>query len=172
MAFFEDLGKQLSQAAQAVTKRTSEAAEIGKLNGKRMDIEAQIDELYSKIGKAYYATRGAEAGKEALDAICAEIDKLQLRIVDIGRAIDRLKHQRRCTQCGEIQPDESRYCSSCGAQLPGERAVIVPEAHDDGAEDVKPDEVGEPIHEEGAQKGDVNVEITWPSPSEEEKTDQ
>ena len=160
MAFFQDLGKQLSEAAQVVGKRTSEAAEIGRLNGKLSGIRGQIDQLYMQIGKAYYATRESRDEHEAASRMCEQVDELTKQMETIRGMIDRIKQQRRCPNCGGIQPSGSSFCASCGTRLPEEEPAIVPETVT--AEPAEPDE---DLSHATCGVGDVNVEINWPKPA-------
>ncbi len=167
MAFFEELGKQLTGAAQTVGKRASEAAEIGRLNGRLGDIREQIDELFAQIGKAYYATRDAQGRHEAADRLCAQIDTLNAQVEELSHSIDRIKRQRRCVNCGGIQPVESRFCASCGARLPEEPPMLEPEPVVEAQEPPEaPPEAPEQPVAQAFEKGDVNVEINWPKAQE------
>ena len=157
MAFFQSLGKQLAGAAQTVSKRTGEAAEIGRLNGKLQGIREDIDAMYTQVGKAFYATRQAQGEHEAARKFCEKIDELQGEIARIQIRIDKVKQQRRCPECGGIQPTQSKFCASCGTKLPEEKPpVIQPEQ----AEAITDDEV---------EKSDVEVEINWPGEAAEEQ---
>ncbi len=179
MAFFQDLGKTLSEAAQTVGRRTSEAAEISRLNAKLAGIRSQVDELYAQIGKAYYATREAQGAHEAASRLCDEIDRLNDQADTVARLIDRIKHQSRCPNCGEIQPAQSRFCASCGSRMPEDEPLIEPAEEtvkveaDDSAETAlsagpaQSASASEAAETQAFDKGDVNVEINWPKAKEE-----
>ncbi|MEA4897658.1 hypothetical protein ACH6CV_00590 [Bacillota bacterium Meth-B3] len=166
MAFFEELGKQLTGAAQAVGKRAIEAAEIGRLNGRLGDVREQIDELFAQIGKAYYATRDAQGRHEAADRLCVQIDELNGQAEELSHSIDKIKRQRRCLSCGGVQPVESRFCASCGARLPEDAPVLEPEP-DEAQEppEAAPEAPEQPVAQ-AFEKGEVNVEINWPKAQE------
>ena len=60
MAFFDDLGKKLSQAGQSAVQKTKEVADIARLNSAIYDEEKRIDSNYLEIGKLYVALHDAE----------------------------------------------------------------------------------------------------------------
>lgn len=166
MAFFKDFGKQVTDIAQTVGKRTGEAAEVGRLNARKQGVRQQIEALYGQIGKAYFATREGSVHDQA-DMLCQQAVDLQAEIERLNRMIDKIKRQRRCPDCGQVQPDSARFCASCGARLPEDEPE--PEPEPPQAQPQAPENLQVP---EG--KGDVEVEITWPQPGkaqEEEEQD-
>ena len=156
MAFFKDFGKQVSDIAQAVGKRSGEAAEVGRLNGLKQGIYQQIEELYSQIGKAYFATRDGDVHQQA-DALCGQVTQLQGEVDRLNRLIDTLRHQRRCQECGQVQPSSARFCANCGARLPEDAP--------------QPKPAPAPADQDENSGGDVAVEITWPE-AESPREDQ
>lgn len=54
MAFFEQLGKHLTDAGQNVTQQTKNLAEITRLNSTISEKEKKISELYLKAGQSFY----------------------------------------------------------------------------------------------------------------------
>lgn len=150
MAFFQELGKQLSDAAQSVGKKTSETAEVSRLNGKKQGVKQQIDALYEQVGKAFFATRDAQTHEEAV-RLCAQIVELTSQLERLDQMIDKVRGLNRCPNCGGVQPVSARFCASCGARLP-ERE---PEPK---AAPPEPDE------EQTPDKGASSVEINWPEP--------
>lgn len=167
MAFFQELGKHLSGAAQTVGKRTTEAAEINRLSGKIQHANEQMEALYNQIGKSYYATRNAVGAHEAADRLCGLIDELNAQLQELGRRVDKIKRQNRCPNCGGVQPSSSRFCASCGTRLPDE-VQADGLADDDGGgddEDVGDDPDGDASNVDisgVATRENVSVEINWP----------
>ena len=54
MAFFDDLGKRISNAGQGVAQSTKNFANITKLNSMITEEEKKVDGLFLQIGKMYY----------------------------------------------------------------------------------------------------------------------
>ena len=111
MAFFEQLGKTLTNAGQGVAQQTKNFTEITRLNGVISDKEKQIEQLYTIIGKAYY-----EAHKN--DAFAESGDSIQ-RINDLLAEIAR--HKEEIKQIKGVTP-----CPACGAEVPASSAFPVP----------------------------------------------
>lgn len=154
MAIFEDFGKRLSQAAQVVGKRTSEVAELGRLNAKLQSLRQDLDALYIQIGKAFYNERDDERARDAARVFCDHVDTVKGQIESVLRKIDRLKQQRRCEKCGDVQPAKAVFCANCGAKLPDDE----PEEEEPEAEPA-PSPAPEP---QAAEHPEPTVEIHWP----------
>ena len=60
MAFFDDLGKKLSQAGQSVVQKTQGMSEISRLNAIVSEAEKKIESSYLQIGKLYVAMHAAD----------------------------------------------------------------------------------------------------------------
>lgn len=157
MAFFKDIGKQVSELAQTVSKKTGEAAEVGRLNGRKQGITQQIEALYAQIGKSYFATREAAAHEQA-DKLCGQVIELQGETEKLERMIDRIRNQRRCPDCGQVQSSSARFCANCGARMPEEEPVQA----DQTQEAQEAPQVTQSV--QAGEKGDVAVEIDWPEP--------
>lgn len=54
MAFFEEIGKRLTDAGQNVAKQTKNLADVTQLNSAISEREKKIAQLFSAIGQAYY----------------------------------------------------------------------------------------------------------------------
>ena len=159
MAFFQDLGGRLSEAAQSVSKRTSTASMVGKLNRESADVADQIGLLYTQIGKLFYAAYLSQSEIQGADCLCERIDTLNGQLQKIGQQLDEIKGQRRCAECGEVEANGARFCSNCGAKLPEEPVVA-----EETIEEAEP--IDEPQDEHPVKPkrdpSDINVEINWP----------
>ena len=134
MPLFEDFGKRFSEAAKAVGRRTQEAADVVKLNGRISTMQDEIEKLFLQVGKAYYAVRGA-GQNDAADQLCAQIDKLMSDQKAVREELDRIRNTKRCPNCGEVQALSAAFCASCGTKMPDEpkpepklEPVITPES--------------------------------------------
>ncbi len=151
-SLFEDFGKRFTDAAKAVGRRTQEAADVVKLNGRVTSIQDEIDRLFAQIGKAYYAVRGA-GQNEAADTLCAEIDRLQLEQKTLREELDRIRNLKRCPNCGEVQALSAQFCASCGTKMP-DPPPPPPQP------EREPEPEKEPVNVTSDQPG---VTIDWPS---------
>ena len=166
MPLFQDFGKRVSEVAKNVGQKTQEAAEVARLNSRISAKEAEIEQLFLQIGKAYYSMRGAGGACEAADLFCQKVTQLEAECEATRKEIDALKHQSRCPNCGGVQPIEASFCASCGTKLP---KPVRPEPEPEPEPQPEPEqEPGPeaPIEPEPAQTMTAGgAEIIWPAPS-------
>ncbi len=130
MAFLENLGKKVGEAAQAAAKKSSEIVEVTKLNGNINSEEDKIQKLYSQIGKtifdSYRQTGGADdLVKEACEQIVAHEDNIKA----LREKIAEVKGIKSCVTCGAEMDRVQLFCSKCGAknELPKAEETQTPE---------------------------------------------
>lgn len=131
MAFFENLGKKVGEAAQAAAKKSGELVETTKLNVNINSEEDKIQKLYAQIGKAVF-DKFAESGaaedyiKEACEAIIVH----EQNIKSLREKIAAVKGTKACIGCGAEMDRTQIFCSKCGAknELPSASAPEVTEA--------------------------------------------
>ena len=144
MAFFEALGKKISETSQEVVQKTKETAEIIKLNSMISNEESQLKEYYIELAKAYF-----EANKDSIpeeySSHFANITEKRANIANLTDQINKVKGMFPCPNCGASLQSEALFCSSCGTKIekPEEPAPVVEETVD-----VKRcEKCGEPIQE-------------------------
>ena len=127
MAFFDEIGKKISQTSQGVVQKTKDTAEILKLNGMVSDEEKRIKNLYTEIGKAY-----VESHKDSYEPIFEEmilgIKDAQAKIEDYTEQVKRLKGVVPCPICGADVPYSAPFCSACGTKMNVQEQTNAPEA--------------------------------------------
>ncbi|MDE7389324.1 MAG: zinc ribbon domain-containing protein [Lachnospiraceae bacterium] len=117
MAFFDNLGKKLSQAGQEVSQQTRIFAETAKLNSSISDEEKQINNLYNQIGKSYFESNKDNEASEYRDAILAIRDALA-RIEGYKEQIRKVKGIKVCPNCGAEVTANAAFCTACGSKVP------------------------------------------------------
>jgi len=126
MAFFDDIGKKISQTSQDAVKKTKEMAEVAKLNSQISSEEKNIDALYLQLGQAYYNNSGKGVEKKAVDAAAVrpedQFAAICVQISDSFAKIESIKEEIRNIKAVEPQQDaqpmtNSKFCSSCGAAI-------------------------------------------------------
>ncbi len=170
MAFFDELKKQVSGVAQSAQK-AAEIARIQRLVNLKQD---EFDALFAEIGQLYYGCfkRGEQPGEE-MESRCARVDAVAAEIEGLKLKLDDLKQIRRCTKCGSVQNNESRFCAACGNKLedrPASEETAAPAPAAEESDDFK-DAVREELKKEfGSEEGGKSVFISWPE-TEEAGTD-
>lgn len=116
MAFFEELGKRLTDAGQGVAQHTKNFTDIARLNSAISEKERRIGQLYANIGQAYYERHQNDPSAEALQQI-EEINALMEDIIRCQEEVKQIKGVVRCPRCGAEVALNSAFCNSCGAKL-------------------------------------------------------
>ncbi len=117
MAFFDELGKKLSQAGQNAVQKTKEVADIARINGAISDEEKKINNTYFQIGKLYVSLHEKDFDEDFGGMVSAVLES-EAKIRDYRQQIQDIKGVIRCENCGAEVANNSAFCSSCGAAMP------------------------------------------------------
>lgn len=117
MDFFNKLGKQISDGANAVANKTKDFAGVTKINIQISQDEGKLISLYSELGKIFYVKNSANPTDE-FSASFAEISSLQSKIEAAKLQIQQIKGTKFCESCGAEFPSNLQFCGSCGAKAP------------------------------------------------------
>lgn len=127
MAFFDKLGKTLTETAKTVSKKSEELVEQTKLNlaiGSEEDkIKKLCEELGSEIYKEY--KNGKSFGVQ-FDERCNLIKQSELNIEDLRNKVQGLKGTKTCKSCGQSIDQDLSFCPKCGAKVDGEASNSAP----------------------------------------------
>ncbi len=118
MAFFDDLGKKLTQAGQGAVAKGKEIADVAKLNSQVSDEEKKMNNAYQEIGKKYVELHRSEADPEFAGLITS-IDEADARIKELKGQIADIKGVVKCPKCGADVPKGAAFCGSCGGAISG-----------------------------------------------------
>ena len=116
MAFFDDLGKKITQTSQDVVQKTKDTAEVIKLNSMISDEEKRINNLYSEVGKKYFELYSDSYDQE-LENMIIGIKEAKSKIEEYAEQIKKLKGIVRCPNCGGEVQYGAPFCSSCGSRM-------------------------------------------------------
>lgn len=116
MAFFEQLGKRLSDASQNVAQQTKNLADVSQLNSANSEKEKQIKRLIFELGKAYYEAHKKDFDAEGVEII-GEINTLYREIHDNHEKIKQIKGIVKCNNCGADVPVGATFCNGCGTKV-------------------------------------------------------
>ena len=116
MAFFEQLGKKLSDAGQGVARQTKNFAEVTRLSSAISDKEKQITQLYQSIGQAYYQSNRDDTEAE----FQAETEQIKKLLEEVNQHQEEIKQIRgivKCPNCGADVPFQAAFCNCCGMKM-------------------------------------------------------
>lgn len=116
MAFFDKIGKTITNTSKDVAKKTKDLTETAKLNSQINTELKKIEEIHFKIGKIYYEEY-KNTSLENLIPLCNEIDEAYNRIEANKAQIVEIKGILPCPNCGTELSNESTFCSKCGANV-------------------------------------------------------
>ena len=116
MAFFEQLGKRLTDAGQSVAQQTKNLADVTQLNSAISDREKKISQLYLNIGQLYYEEHKGDSSAEHREII-EEIDALHAEIAQNREKIKQIKGVVKCPNCGADVSLSAAFCNACGAKI-------------------------------------------------------
>lgn len=117
MAFLENLGKKVGEAAQAAAKKSGELVEITKLNVNINSEEDKIQKLYNQIGKTLFEKYSATgAVDEDLKEPCEAIKVHEQNVKNLREKIMEVKSVKSCVSCGAEMEKAQIFCSKCGAK--------------------------------------------------------
>lgn len=117
MAFLENLGKKVGEAAQAAAKKSGELVEITKLNVNIGSEEDKIQKLYTQIGKTVYEKYSAAGATDAdTKENCEAIRVHEQNIKALRDKIMEVKNVKTCAGCGAEIDKAMPFCSKCGTK--------------------------------------------------------
>ncbi len=129
MAFLENFGRKVGEAAQAAAKKSGELVEITKLNVNINTEEDKIQKLYAQIGKSVYEKfRQSGTTEDHIKEACEAITVHEQNIKSIKEKIAEVKGTKTCTACGSDMERTQLFCSKCGARNDIPQAPVQPEA--------------------------------------------
>ena len=133
--FFEDLGKRLSETAEAVTAKAGDAIEIQKLKAQIRELARGNAEDLMELGQSIYDRfENGEELDEASKGLCEAIASRKESMEEYENKIEGLKGACECTRCGKMVAKDMAFCPYCGSPVVEEEDIF--EA-DDLAQEVR-----------------------------------
>ena len=117
MAFFDELKRGASDAADKVVKKAGEITGIAKTNLNIRSSESKLNSVYQEIGFLFYnAERNGVDYTEEIAAQVLKADGLIVEIDNLKKAYAKARGLSVCRECGNEIDTESAFCSFCGAK--------------------------------------------------------
>ncbi len=122
MAFFDSIGKKISQTGQAAVQKTKQMADVAKLNSDISDEEKKSTNIYYQIGQLYVSLH-KDNPETDFEVLIEQLNESQTKIENLKQQIQDIKGVKRCTTCGAEIPNNATFCSSCGTAVIQQKAV-------------------------------------------------
>lgn len=116
MAFFDDLGKKISDAGQSTIQKTKDLADTAKYTSQISDEEKNIKTNYALIGELYYEEIKDQPG-DAYAQYVEKITESKNKINEYKNKIEEMKGRGKCPNCGASVALDDVFCASCGQKM-------------------------------------------------------
>lgn len=116
MAFFENLGQNISNMGAAAAQKAKDGTGMIKLNSSISAEEKKITEYYTAIGKKFYEANAENAPEEYANFFNNIKESLAL-IEDYKKQVAALKKTVTCPGCGNEVDKTSAFCNKCGYNM-------------------------------------------------------
>lgn len=116
MAFFDDIGRRISQAGQGALKKTRDVADSVKINADISDQERRINTLFTQIGRTYFYTYESNPDEKFVE-LFNSVKEANARIEQLRKQLSAIKDTCKCSNCGAMNPSNSVFCTTCGAKI-------------------------------------------------------
>ena len=125
MAFFDEIGKKITDGGQKAAEQARIFAEVNRLNGQVSEQERLIAQLYTQIGKDYYEAHKEDSEEcvrssvEGISIARKKIEELKVQIIAVKGAVT-------CPKCGTEISKGTVFCPQCGEKIPPAPEASVP----------------------------------------------
>lgn len=116
MAFFEQIGRRISDAGQGVAQQTRNLTDTTRLNSLISEKKKKISKLLWELGQDYYHKHKRDVSCEEQDYI-SQINTLLAEISIHKEEINQIKGVGTCPECGAELPSNAAFCTSCGTKV-------------------------------------------------------
>ncbi len=118
MAIWEDISKNVKDAASVAVSKTEELTGIAKLKLAVSKSKNKLEKCYAKIGKLYYDfhKNGRDTSDE-LAALLSEADTIRAEVKRLTEKLSELQKATPCPQCAFRVPADFKFCPKCGTEI-------------------------------------------------------
>lgn len=124
MAFFDEIGKKISQTGQKAVQKTKEMADVAKLNSTVSDEEKKVSNIYHQIGQLYVSLY-EDNPEPDFKVLIEQLNESLSKIEEMKQQIQDIKGVKRCTNCGAEIPNNATFCSACGTAVIQQKIVSI-----------------------------------------------
>lgn len=132
--FFEDLGKRITETAEAVTRKTEEVVGVQKIKNQIRVLQRKNESDFQEIGQLIYDKfKSGEVLDTKYIDLCVQIEKREDEIEEALKEAAVLRGKDICPNCkNHLEPD-MLYCPKCGTKV--EEDIFEEESEEETAEE-------------------------------------
>lgn len=116
MAFFEQIGRKITDAGHGVAQQTKKLTDTTRLNAEIAEKKKKMSQLLFEMGQDYYKKHRKDKDNEEQEYIDC-INALFQEIIKCQKEIERIKTAAVCKVCGSRIVEGSSFCMNCGTRL-------------------------------------------------------
>ncbi len=117
MSIINEIKKNVTEAANIASKKTTELTGIAKLKVNIQREKTKLSDCYKEIGRLFYtAERSGADHTSDIAAYIMQADKIKANIAGYKAELSRLRKVTICEGCGTEISNTAAYCSVCGAK--------------------------------------------------------
>ena len=119
MGFFNDLKETITDTGKDLSSKAKTTSDNAKLKNQIRTNEKSIESLVLQIGNRYLEKCTDEVDPEYADLI-TEIRRLQAENAELNQTIaanSAPAGSKQCSNCGQYNAPEAKFCVSCGTEL-------------------------------------------------------
>ena len=157
---FDDISRTISDAAEAVGKKTEAFIKIQKIRGQMHAAKHLVEKNYKDLGEIIFRRYSAgEAVDEEVAIICEEVSQINANMAELREELAKARGCRVCPTCEAEVPWEAEYCMKCGSPIPEMQEEKVSEPDADTSKD-ESEEVEVPKTDDTADaEAEADIEI-------------
>lgn len=116
MAFFEEIGKKITNAGQGVAQQTKNLTDTTRLNAKISETKKKMSQMLFEMGNNYYKKHRRDTDCEEQEYI-DQLNSLFLEILKYQQEIEEIKNADVCKLCGSRIAEGAAFCMGCGTRV-------------------------------------------------------
>ena len=117
MAFFEQIGKKITDMGQGVAQQTKNLTDVARLNATISEKERLVGQIFAALGHAYYERHKDDPNAEEPQMI-KDLNNLRQEIAQAQEEIKQKKGVVSCPNCGAELSPNAAFCTRCGTRAP------------------------------------------------------
>ena len=115
--FLKNLTNKVSEIAANVKNKAVDVYDITKLKLDLRKKEADLDECFEKLGRAYYLNLKFNGNNEKVEVLLETAESISNEINDLKKKIAFVQNKKICVHCGSIIDKNKPYCQNCGQKV-------------------------------------------------------